>query len=222
MADDPFEVLKQIGDLIAALFKFLATLPQRIAGVVFGVTNIFLGIARETGHIAKVAEIGVWDSVIVLFTLWEFIKTYAICSVYFLSNLRKCIFYYFIDICLVILYLPVRLILYILYLMGIDLYPTEESIWENIEMLDRTIYGSAGIHIMYWPKPIRDDCYNCKRLKIDYVMSTAGGVSDDLFRIIPDMLKAGIPYFKKGAQNLKQVLQMDPDPTFIDPPIYFE
>jgi len=198
-------------NMIPMVIKFIATLPQRFGNILTGLVNIFFGIAVELKDIGVVSGILLIDFFVFAEYTWEFVRTYTMCSLYFLSNMTHCIFYYIIDIFGIVLYLPVRLLLYILHVVGIDLYQTETQIWDGLEKLDRIIYSYSGVHIIHWPKSIRDQCYNCKRLKINVYAGKIMGVVDDFTIKIPSIIVKGLPYLKGSLANLMQVFSSNPE-----------
>jgi hypothetical protein len=196
--------------LIPMIVKFILSLPQRFAHIAAGIINIFFGIAVELKDLGVVTGIVLIDFFIFIEYTWEFIKTYTICSLYFLSNITRCIFYYIIDIVGILLYLPVRIFLYIFYVLGVNLYSVETQIWDGLEKLDSIILGYTGIHIIHWPKSIRDQCYNCKRLKINIYAGTIMNLVDDFTIKIPTIMASGISYLVAAFGNVEQVFGSNP------------
>jgi len=192
-------------DLLGKLLNFMITLPARIANLVVGTTNILLGIAATTAHLGQIIPIVFLDWLNMLGLIFEFVKTYSICTVYFIANAKKCFLYYIIEMIGFLLYMPVNIMLFVLKTMGMNLYPYEKKIWKGLEQLDHIIVGMAGFHIIYWPKSIRDDCFNCKRLKINSLMEKAGDVGDDFFVKIPNLIKGGIRLFTIGSSEWGQI-----------------
>jgi hypothetical protein len=109
------------------------------------------------------------------------------------------------DAFIQILYLPIRITLWFLYsFLRINLYPTEKKIWGYAEWIDSKIYSSVGFNIMRWPKNIRDQCYNCKRLKTSVLLRKAKEIDYDFKVGIPKLIKKGTDKIKKGAKELRQ------------------
>jgi hypothetical protein len=202
-----------IGDALAMIpmvIKFIMTLPQRFGNILTGLVNIFFGVAVELKDIGVISGIVLIDFFVFMEYTWEFVRTYTICSLYFLSNMTRCIFYYAIDIFGIILYLPIRLILYLVYVIGFDLYSIETQVWDGLEKLDTIIYGYTGVHIIHWPKSIRDQCYNCKRLKVNVYAGKIMNLVDDFTIKIPSIIVKGLPYLKASLNNLLQVFSSNP------------
>ena len=191
--------------LLGKLIEFLITLPMRIANLVVGTTNILIGIGLSTMHLGEIIPMVFMDFLMIVGYLFEFVKTYTVCSVFFIANAKRCFLYYIIEFIGVLLYMPIRIMLLLLRVLGINLYPVEKGVWDSLEKLDRYVVGNAGFHIIYWPTSIRDNCFNCKRLKVDVMMQRAGDVSDDFFVKIPYLIRNAIPLFITGAGQLGQI-----------------
>ena len=196
--------------LIPMIVKFILTLPQRFANIAAGIINIFFGIAVELKDIGVVSGILLIDFFIFMEYTFEFVRTYTICSLYFLSNMTNCIIYYIIDVFGIVLYLPIRLLLYLFYMLGVNMYQTEINIWNGLEKLDAIIFGYIGIHIIHWPKNIRDKCYNCKRLKVNIYAGKIMGLIDDFTIKIPRIIVKGLTYLKAAFGNVEQVFGSNP------------
>jgi len=81
--------------------------------------------------------------------IFEFVKTYTVCGVFFIANAKRCFLYYIIEFIGILLYMPVRIMLVILRAIGINLYPVEKSVWDALEKLDKYVVGNLGFHIIY-------------------------------------------------------------------------
>lgn len=196
--------------MIPMVIKFIMTLPQRFANIMTGLINIFFGVAVELKDIGVISGIVLIDFFVFMEYTWEFVRTYTICSLYFLSNMTRCILYYMIDIFGIILYLPVRIILYLIYVIGFNLYPIETQVWDGLEKLDTIVYAYIGFHIIHWPKSIRDQCYNCKRLKVKVYAGKIMNLVDDFTIKIPAIIIKGLPYLKASFDNMMQVFSSNP------------
>jgi hypothetical protein len=196
--------------MIPMVIKFIMTLPQRFANIMTGLINIFFGVAVELKDIGVISGIVLIDFFVFMEYTWEFVRTYTICSLYFISNMTRCILYYMIDIFGIILYLPVRIILYLIYVIGFNLYPIETQVWDGLEKLDTIIYSYIGFHIIHWPKSIRDQCYNCKRLKVKVYAGKIMNLVDDFTIKIPAIIIKGLPYLKASFDNMMQVFSANP------------
>jgi hypothetical protein len=202
-------IMDMIG-MIPAIINFLITLPQRFANIFAGIINIFMGLAIELKDVGVVSGIVLTDFFIFLKYTWELIRTYMICAPKMIANLTSCLIYYMCDFFGIVLYLPVRILLAILKACGINLYPTEQKIWDSIEKFDRLVFTYVGFHLIHWPKSIRDKCYNCKRLKLTVYADRILDIVDDFTVTIPGIMVTGLRYLKKALGNVNQVFASNP------------
>jgi hypothetical protein len=207
-----------IGDMmsmIPTIINFLITLPQRFANIFAGIINIMLGVAMELKSIGIVSGIVLTDFFVFLEYTWELIRTYMICAPKMIANLTSCLIYYMCDFFGIVLYLPVRIFLSLLKIFGVNLYPIEKQIWDGIERIDRLIFTAVGFHIIHWPKNVRDQCYNCKRLKLTVYADRILDIVDDFTITIPSIMVEGIRYLKKALVNVNEVFASKPNfPSF--------
>jgi hypothetical protein len=207
-----------IGDMISmipTIINFLITLPQRFANIFAGIINIFLGVAMELKSIGIVSGIVLTDFFVFLEYTWELVRTYMICAPKMIANLTSCLIYYMCDFFGIVLYLPVRIFLSLLKIFGVNLYPIEKQIWDGIERIDRLIFTAVGFHIIHWPKNVRDQCYNCKRLKLTVYADRILDIVDDFTVTIPSIMVEGIRYLKKALVNVNEVFASKPKfPSF--------
>jgi len=191
-----------LGKSISRMFKVILTFPKRIANIGKGLGNIFKGIGLSYWGILKGTSLGFKDIVLLVYYASYFIFTYTICTVQYIKNIPKCIFYYIVDIFFQLIYLPVRLVLFCVWLIFRDVYKIESRIWKLIYKLDIMIYDLTGFRITRWPKNIRDQCYNCKRLKISVLMKKGKDIYKDFFVKIPKMMLKGVNTVDKGGKQL--------------------
>lgn len=207
-----------IGDMISmipTIINFLITLPQRFANIFAGIINIMLGVAMELKSVGIVSGIVLTDFFVFLEYTWELIRTYMICAPKMIANLTSCLIYYMCDFFGIVLYLPVRIFLSLLKIFGVNLYPIEKQIWDGIERIDRLIFTAVGFHIIHWPKNVRDQCYNCKRLKLTVYADRILDIVDDFTVTIPSIMVEGIRYLKKALVNVNEVFASKPNfPSF--------
>jgi len=207
-----------IGDMISmipTIINFLITLPQRFANIFAGIINIMLGVAMELKSVGIVSGIVLTDFFVFLEYTWELIRTYMICAPKMIANLTSCLIYYMCDFFGIVLYLPVRIFLSLLKIFGVNLYPIEKQIWDGIERIDRLIFTAVGFHLIHWPKNVRDQCYNCKRLKLTVYADRILDIVDDFTVTIPGIMVEGIRYLKKALVNVNEVFASKPNfPSF--------
>jgi len=139
------------------------------------------------------------DGVAALFT---FSMSWMMCLFKNLSNMQTCIFYYLLEAIGQILYLPVRIFLWIASQLKIDLYPLETQFWDLIEYIDKIVLKAAGFHISHYPKNIREQCYNCKRLKISSLVDHSMPMVNDVTNVLPPALGPGVMKMITGGTQL--------------------
>jgi hypothetical protein len=202
-----------IGDMIALIpmiISFIITLPQRFMNIFAAIMNIQLGLILEMKNVGIVTGIVLTDAYVFLLYTWELIRTYMICGPKILANLTNCLIYYIIDFAAIVLYLPVRIFLAILKALGINLYPVEKKIFEGLEKVDRIVFTQTGFHIIHWPKSIRDQCYNCKRLKLTVYSDRIVDMIGDFTTVIPAILATGLKYLGRAGTNIENVFASNP------------
>jgi hypothetical protein len=199
--------IKKAFKFLDVVIDFFKSIPRRVKNMGDGFNNIFGGIGSEFVALGMSAELGFNDIKTMLIYIFEFLKTYIQCSIYFITNIRACIFYYLIDAFGQILYIFPRLLLWGLYMFGLDLYPVEKQIWDIMEKIDRFVFKMASFHIIHWPKSVRDKCYNCKRLKMSVLTNKAKEVDYDFKVKIPQIMRRGVDRINKGKRELDSVIK---------------
>lgn len=209
LGDDIKKPFEKFGNDVAGkftdIFKKLTEFGKRFKGIGDGLKNIFEGIGDQFKYLGLGVARGFEDIGLLIAYATQFVFSYVICGVKYISNLPNCILYYLIDAFIQILYLPIRIVLWFLYsFLRINLYRTEAQIWDLVKWVDRKIYTSVGFNVLRWPKNIRDQCYNCKRLKTKTVLNKAKEI-DYTFKVeIPRMIKKGTDRIKKGGDQIKR------------------
>lgn len=199
--------LGKIVDFVNQLTDFFQSIPRRVNNLGDGFNNIFNGIGSEFVGLGLGLSLGFGDIITLIEYTFEFIKTYIMCGVHFLTNIRQCIFYYLLEALGQMLYLPFRIILWVLKMFGLNLYPAVDKSWSFIDYLDECIFKFGGFHIVHYPKNIRQLCYVCKRLKVNVLTNKATDVNTDFKERIPEMLKRGINTINKGKRQLDDVIK---------------
>jgi hypothetical protein len=171
-----------------------------LVDVLMGSGELFIGFLESLVFFIPDAFDGI-------FALFTFAITWMMCLFQNIANMQTCLIYYLLEVFGQILYLPVRIILWIAYQVGFDLYPIETSAWNGVEELDRIIMGIVGFHISHFPKNIRDQCYNCKRLKVSALSKHAAPLVDDITNKMPELLMPGIMLIAKGGDELMHPFQ---------------
>lgn len=174
------------------------------------VAAIIAAAEIEGGGARDAVNQGFKDMIELIQYTFEFIKTHMVCGVYFAKNIRECVFYYIIDAILLILYLPIRIFKWVFRLItGSSLMQDiEDQIWSLMEQFDTIWFTITKFHLIYWPKQIRDDCYNCKRLKVMVLAQKAEDVAYDFGYNIPTMALRGVEKLFKGAHSLVNPLDI--------------
>jgi len=190
----------EIGDKIGGVFKDII---ERFKKIGYGFDDIFKGIGDEFVGLGEGLRLGFDDIGLLIEYTGEFLLTYTMCGVKFITNIASCFFYYMVDTILQIFYLPVRIFLFIIWASFYKkVYNLETKFWDNINKLDNLNYKYTGVYFTRWPKKIRDLCYNCKRLKVQVLKNKAGDVQDDFDIRMPRLLQAGVNRMKKGGDEL--------------------
>ena len=204
--------LEDISDFFKKVVDFVSTLGNRFANIGSGFANIFGGIGEEFKDLGIGLKLGFGDILELIEYTWEFVNTYIMCTIFFITNLRKCILYYLLDMLGVILYLPIRILLWFFFICGRDMYPAETSLWGGLEVIDNYSFNYLGFHLIHYPKVVRNDCYNCKRLKVSVLKAKAADVAYDFNVKIPDIMQGGVRQITKGKHQFDEVFVGNPRP----------
>ena len=191
--------LMDIFDKVKATFE---QIPKRFNAFGNGFKHIFEGIGQEFVGFGE----GLHDSFDDIGKLMKysgfFLFDYIKCGVQMIQNLHACIFYYSLQIAGQIMYLPIRWTLWLAYMVGLDMYSYEESFWNNVEWFDGVIFNTMKFHIAHFPKNVREQCYNCRRIKQSTVSRVANDINNDFLTGIPYKLKRGINTIRDGGDEL--------------------
>lgn len=177
-------------------------IPRRFTNFGKSFKKIFDGLGQEIVGIFQGIGQG-FDDIGILFKYFGiFIQTYLDCGVKYIRNFSSCVFYYIIDALLKFCYLPITIALWVVKtLAGKDLYYIEDIFWKYMWKLNGYIYSFAKFNILKWPESVRDQCYNCKRLKVSAMQRIAGEVNDDFKYGIADKMRAGQDKMNDGASD---------------------
>ena len=182
-------------------------IPKRFTAFGNGFKKVFDGIGQEFKGLGDGLHDGFEDIGILMEKSGEFVFNYVMCGVKMIQNLHACIFYYSLQAVGQIMYLPIRWKLWLLYMLGLDFYPYEATFWDYVEWFDGVVFNSMGFHFSHFPKNIRDQCYNCRRMKKSTVSRIANNINDDFLHGIPDKLQRGIHTIKEGGDELKSAFR---------------
>lgn len=180
-------------------------LKKRFQSIGKGFDNIFGGIGDQFVGLGKGLRRGFIDIGDLIKYSGEFLLTYMICGVKYITNLHRCIFYYLFDLFLNILYfISIKLVLCIIWFVYPKIFELEKIVWAKIiRPIDDKIFSLVGFYFTRWPRSVRDLCYNCKRLKVSVLKRKANDVDYDFKRGIPKLLQKGTDRIKKGGEEIK-------------------
>jgi len=193
-----------IADAEGALLQaeYAAAVPL-IAAEFQGLVDILIGSGKLfIGTIETLTSSLIPDTFDGIYTLVVFSISWMLCLFKNIGNMQTCIFYYLLEAIGQILYLPVRIFLFFASQIGINFYPLETRFWNFIEYLDTLAIGSIGFHISHYPRNIRDQCYNCKRLKVSTLMAHSDPLVKDITQVVPRNLSPGITQIIQGGTEL--------------------
>ena len=193
----------------AALFAFLAMIPkifQIITGIIMGIKDIFMGLAREFKEFPQGAYyLGMHAAIFVQY-LGVFAFTNLFCAMQMIQNFSSCFFWYALDIFGKILYLLPQIIIFFLEMLGVPAKKMETQVWMFLEKIDRIVIDATGFHIIHFPKDVRDKCFNCKRLRKSALIDRANDAFGDLKDPIIPFMTGGIVDMFNGARRVVNAL----------------
>ena len=165
--EDIIDGIRNMIQTFKRIICFLGSVPMRIRNINAGFENIFNGINSEFDAIGKSFNMGVSSINVLGLYIGELISTYVGCGFKFFENFFDCIFYYIVDAVLYIIYLPFMIIIWAFKKVSIDFTYLEERAYNGLKTLNDFLYPIIGFQIIHWPKPVREKCYLCKRLKVE-------------------------------------------------------
>jgi hypothetical protein len=199
-------VVSVVDEIVAEIEK----LGPRVENIGSGLEEIFVGIGYQFVELGEGIGESIEGTGEVLHYSFEYLKRYIICSVKFLKNLYKCIFFYILHAIGKLIYLPVRIVLWIMYtFLRFDAYGIEKQVWDGLETLDTMFFELFDVHIIHYPKKIRDDCYTCIRLKSSTVGNKSSEVNDTISKIIPNLFSSN-PHYEKSGRHFDEVGASNP------------
>ena len=199
-------VVSVVDEIVAEIEK----LGPRVENIGYGLEEIFVGIGYQFVELGEGIGESIEGTGEVLHYSFEYLKRYIICSVKFLKNLYKCIFFYILHAIGKLLYLPVRIVLWIMYtFLRFDAYGIEKQVWDGLETLDTMFFELFEVHIIHYPKKIRDDCYTCIRLKSSAVGNKSREVNETISKIIPNLFSSN-PHYEKSGRHFDEVGARNP------------
>jgi hypothetical protein len=201
------KMMKQIKNLTTDSFNQVAIKAGEFAKkfliIGTGLGKIFKGVLVDAPvGMGKGLKRG-FDNMGVLF-LWtgEFLLSYLTCGIHYIENLRNCIFYYSIDAVAKLFYFPITLFLWISWeVFESDLYEMHDKIWNTIYYIDKDFYEMFGFHFARYPDSIKNNCYNCKRLKVLALKNKSNQVNYDFNTNIPNLLNEAKTNINQGSND---------------------
>jgi hypothetical protein len=176
---------------------------NRMRRVGDGMKDIFEGIGDEFVGLGTGLRLGFTDIGLLLEYTGEYMITNILCGLKMLFSLPFCAFFYMMDIFGQILYMPIRILLFLIYSsVSKNIYELETYVWKQIRAMDNIVFENIGYYLTRWPKNIRDQCYNCKRLKLSVLQRKADDVNTDFRVRMPDLLGGGVKRMMYGGDEI--------------------
>lgn len=192
---------------LGRIFKQITRIFSAIPKVGYGT----LEIAGGVGQTVATAPAGIYltwvQLVIFIQTVWVFAFTNLNCAMRMMNNASYCAFFYILDVVGQIIYLIPRLIIFVLNLVGMPASQWEKGIWDFLEDIDKWFIDRIGIHIIHFPKSIRETCFNCRRLKPTAFVSKAQKTADAIKNPIVPLLTGGIGVMVQGINRIADALR---------------
>jgi hypothetical protein len=207
---DPLNgIVGSIIDFGEKINKAFTEIPRRFSMFGQSFDQIFSGIGELFDGLFNGIGYGFKDIGTLFNFFGIFMKTYLECGVRYIENLPSCIIYYLIDALLRLCYLPITIALWVVKsFTGKDMYYIEDIFWGYMWKLNGYIYSFAKFNILKWPKSIRDQCYNCKRLKVSAMERIANQIDYDFNTGIKDEMNKGVNTIKGAANNFNNVFKV--------------
>jgi hypothetical protein len=205
--EDIIAGIKNMIQTFKRIICFLGSVPMRIRNINAGFENIFNGINSEFDAIGKSFKMGFSSINVLGLYVGELISTYVGCGFKFFENFFDCIFYYIVDAVLYIIYLPMMIIIWAFKKVSIDFTYIEERAYNGLKTLNDFLYPIIGFQIIHWPKPVREKCYLCKRLKVDAVKNKANDVGVTFKEKIPKNFGKSRDQFRIGKRQFEEIFE---------------
>lgn len=187
---------------------FLGTVPLRIRNLNAGFENIFNGINAEFDAIGKSFSMGFSSINVLAMYIGELISTYLGCGFKFIENFFDCVFYYIVDAIIYIIGLPLTFIIWAFdFYFSIDLSYIRDRSYNGMKTINDFLYPYLGFHIIHWPKPVREQCYLCRRLKVEAVNKRAKEVDVTFNEKIPKNFGNSRSMFRIGKRQFEEIFK---------------
>lgn len=187
---------------------FLGTVPLRIRNLNAGFENIFNGINAEFEAIGKSFTMGFSSINVLAMYIGELISTYLGCGFKFIENFFDCVFYYIVDAIIYIIGLPITFIIWAFNeAFSIDFSYIRTRAYNGLKTINDFLFPYLGFHIIYWPKPVREKCYLCRRLKVEAVNKRAKEVDVTFNEKIPKNFGNSRSMFRIGKRQFEEIFK---------------
>ena len=188
----------KVDDAFGGIFKRIKEFGEGLKGIFDGIRDMFKGMFEGIGD--GFNDIGT------LFRYFGlFLQSNLFCGVKFIRNFLYCFKYYIIEAFLRSIYLVLFGIPFWIArrVFQMDMQYLEDLLWKYLWQLDGYIYSATKQHILMWPVNVRNDCYNCVRMKVSAMERIANEIDQD-FRVgIKRKMTYGIDEIKSSADKIK-------------------
>ena len=192
---------------IGRFIKKVGRLFTAIGKIGYGVGQIGVGVAKESVE-APAGIYLTWVQIVIFIqTLWVFAFTNLNCAMRMMNNASYCALFYILDVFGQLLYMIPRILLFVLNMIGMPASEWEKNIWNFLEDIDKWTIDHIGIHIIHFPKSIRETCFNCRRLKPTAFISKAQSTADAIKNPILPLLTGGLGPMISGFNRIKDALR---------------
>lgn len=170
-----------------------------------GIYDIFTGVAQEFIELPQGAFIGAISGAKMAHAIGVFGITNFICGLQMLKNVTSCAGYYIMQIIGKIFYSIMSVVFTILDFfsgkakLGSQL---ENKIWDRLERLDTNSINAGGPHLIYFPKSVRDRCFNCRRLKTSAFVRKTGEFVNDMTEDVIPLTTGGLSKMFGGLEKI--------------------
>jgi len=190
------KLVMNVGNIFTFLINSVIGSVELISGasmaLALGFESLFKGVAQF--------------GVFMLYSL-EFMLTHLFCFLKIVFTAPSCVIWYIIETIGKIIYLIPMFFFALLTIIGLDGKAIETGIWDGLENIDTLTFSLIGIHIIHYPKWIRDQCYNCRRLKMGTVGDQFTRTFTTISREFPDDAAPGISVMNGGGKRLMSALK---------------
>jgi hypothetical protein len=195
-------IFGDIGRFIKRVGKAIAAIGQ----VGYGTVEIVGGVGREIAE-APVGIYLAWVQIVIFIqTIWIFAFTNLNCAMRMMNNASYCALFYIMDVMGQMLYMGPRILILVLNLIGMPANAWEKGLWDFLEDVDKWCIDNIGIHIIHFPKSIRETCFNCRRLKPTAFVSKSQKTADAIKNPIIPLLTGGVGLMFQGLKRIGNAL----------------